>query len=52
MNLKGNENTKERRRKEEHLHYTILKEINPSYYYSPPSRLRSINAVFIGIERV
>ena len=26
MNLKGNENTKERRRKEEHLHYTTLKE--------------------------
>jgi len=51
MNLKGNKNTKERRRKEEHIHYTILKERNPNYYPRIP-RLRSINAVFIGIGRI
>ena len=51
MNIKGNENTKERRRKEEHLHYTTLKERNPSNC-SPCPRLRSIHAVFIGIGRM
>ena len=40
-----------KKKEEEHLHYTTLKDRNPNYY-SRNSRLRSINAVFIGIGRI